>query len=201
MTFTASNALSGSAATTVTVGVVDRAPVVTAPGVESGTGATLITFTVSAADPDGDAIASLTAASSPATTGSTFTAGAGNTSGTFSWTPTSTQAGTYTVTFTASNALSGSAATTITVGNQNQNPVVTSPASQTTDEGVLLTFAVTATDADGDHVTLTMLAGLPTGSGFLDNGNKNGTFTWTPGFNQAGRHSGAVPGADGNGGA
>jgi PKD repeat protein len=199
VTFTATNALSGSAATVITFGG-DRAPVVTAPAAVSGNEGTLITFTVTAADPDGQAITFLTAASSPATTGSTFTAGAGNTSGTFSWTPNNTQAGTYTVTFTASNALSGSAQTTITVNNSGQNPTVTAPASQTTSEGVLLTFGVSATDADGDHVTLTMLAGSPTGASFVDNGNNTGTFSWTPGFNQAGSYSVTFRGSDGNGG-
>jgi PKD repeat protein len=86
------------------------------------------------------------------------------------------------------------------VGNQNQNPTVTAPASQTTDEGVLLSFGVTATDPDGDHVTLTMLAGSPTGSSFVDNGNNTGTFSWTPGFNQAGSYSATFRGTDGNGG-
>ena len=35
----------------------------------------------------------------------------------------------YTVTFTASNALSGSASTSITVGNVDRSPVVTAPAT------------------------------------------------------------------------
>src|SRR6185369_1189271 len=99
--------LSGSATTNITITNVDRAPVVTAPATQSAASNTLLTFTVTAADPDGDAIASLTAAPLPA--GATFTAGAGNTSGTFSWTPTNAQAGSYNVTFTASNALSGTA--------------------------------------------------------------------------------------------
>jgi PKD repeat protein len=86
------------------------------------------------------------------------------------------------------------------VNNQNQNPVVTAPASQATSEGVLLTFGVSATDADGDHVTLTMLAGSPTGSSFVDNGDNTGTFSWAPGFNQAGSYSVTFRGSDGNGG-
>jgi PKD repeat protein len=86
------------------------------------------------------------------------------------------------------------------VNNFNRNPTVTAPAGQTTDEGVLLTFGVSATDADGDHVTLTMLAGSPTGSSFVDNGNNTGTFSWTPGFNQAGSYSVTFRGSDGNGG-
>ena len=177
---------------------VDRAPVVTAPATASGAEGTLITFTVSAtADPDGDAIASLTAAPLPA--GATFTANASNTSGTFSWMTTLSDAGTYNVTFTASNALSGSATTAITVTGQNQDPTVTAPASASGDEGTLITFGVSATDPDGDHVTLTAL-GAPSGATFTDNGDNTGTFSWTPGFTQAGTYTVTFRGTDGNGG-
>jgi len=72
-----------------------------------------LTVDVTATDPDGDAITTLTASGVPV--GATFTPGIGNTSGTLTWTPTVTQAGSYTVTFTATNALSGSAITAITV--------------------------------------------------------------------------------------
>jgi hypothetical protein len=100
----------------VTSAGLNRAPTVTAPATQAGAEGAALSFTVSAADPDGDAISSLTSSSSPATMGSTFTANAAKTSGTFAWTPVAGSAGTYTVTFTASNSLSGSAATTITVG-------------------------------------------------------------------------------------
>ena len=181
-TFTASNALSGSATTAITVNNVDRAPVVAAPASQTVNEGALLSFTVTASDPDGDAIASLTAAPLPA--GATFTADAANTSGTFSWTPTAGQAGSYSVAFTASNALSGSATTAITVNHVNNCPVVTAPATASTDEGVLLMFNITATDADGEHVTLTA-TGLPTGATFTDNANNSGTFSWTPDFTAA----------------
>ncbi|HYJ34094.1 MAG TPA: putative Ig domain-containing protein [Candidatus Binatia bacterium] len=201
VTFTASNALSGSATTHLTISAqaADQAPVVTAPANESGTEGTLLTFTVTASDPDGDAITSLTA--SPLPSGATFTANASNTSGTFNWTPSSGQAGTYDVTFTASNALSGSATTHITISAQgaNQAPVVTAPATQTVNEGQLLTFTVTATDADGDHVTLTA-SNVPSGATFTDNGNNTGTFSWTPNSTQSGTYTVTFTGDDGHGG-
>ncbi|HEX7076787.1 MAG TPA: Ig-like domain-containing protein [Candidatus Eisenbacteria bacterium] len=196
-TFTASNALTGSATTDITVENVDRAPSVTAPATESVGDGSNLNFTVSASDPDGDAIASLTAAPLPGS--ATFTASGDNTSGTFDWTPGTADVGTHNVTFTASNALSGSATTMITVTGVNHDPIVTAPASETTDEGVLLAFGVSATDADGDHVTLTA-TGVPSGAGFTDNGDDTGSFSWTPGFTQAGSYSVTFHGSDGKGG-
>jgi PKD domain-containing protein/carbohydrate binding protein with CBM4/9 domain/putative Ig domain-containing protein len=95
----------------------DHAPVVTAPATASVYAGLRTTVTVMAADADGDAITSLTASRLPA--GATFTPNPGNTTGTLAWTPTLAQAGafvgTYSVTFTASNALSGSSSTLIAV--------------------------------------------------------------------------------------
>jgi PKD repeat protein len=190
VTFTASNALSGSATTAITVTNVDRAPVVTAPATASGAENTLITFTVSASDPDGDAITSLTAAPLPA--GATFTAGVGNTSGTFSWTPSFTQAGSYSVTFTATNALSGSATTAITVTNVDRAPVVTAPATASGQEGTLITFTVSAADPDGDAITSLTASGtaITAGGTFTANAtNTSGTFSWTPTLSQSGSYS------------
>lgn len=90
----------------------DRPPVVTAPAAATVGCGSQLTVDVSASDADGDAIASLTASVLPP--GATFTPGAGNTSGTLSWTPDNTQKGSFTVTFTAANQQSGSASTTIT---------------------------------------------------------------------------------------
>jgi PKD repeat protein len=198
VTFTALNALSGSATTVITVlGGCDRAPVVTAPLTASGTEGSLIAFTVTAFDPDGSSIVSLTATGLPA--GATFTANASNTSGTFSWTPTFTQDGTYSVTFTASNTLSGSATTNITVGHVDP-PVISAPATALGDEGTLITFTVTAFDPDGDALTLTAL-GLPLGAMFTVNASgTSGTFSWTPLFTQSGTYSVTFRANDGKGG-
>ncbi|HEX7077700.1 MAG TPA: Ig-like domain-containing protein, partial [Candidatus Eisenbacteria bacterium] len=198
-TFTASNALSGSATTNITVNNVDHAPTVSAPATATVNENALLTVNVTASDADGDAITSLTASGSAITAGATFAAGAGNTSGTLTWTPSFTQAGTYSATFTATNALSGSATTAITVNNSNRPPVVTAPPTAMTDEGVLLTFGVSATDPDGDHVTLSA-PGRPAGSSFTDNGDNTGTFSWTPTFADAGTYSVTFVGNDGNGG-
>ena len=73
-------------------------------------------------------------------------ANAANTSRTLSWTPAFGQAGSYGVTFTAANALTGSATTAITVTDLDRAPVVTAPATASGNEGTLITFTVSAAD-------------------------------------------------------
>jgi hypothetical protein len=125
----------------------DQAPVVTAPANASGNENAQLTVNVTAADPDGHAITSLTATNLPS--GATFTKNGSNTSGTLTWTPTYSQSGNYTVTFTASNALSGSASTQITIANVDRAPTVTAPANASGNENAQLTVNVTASDHEG----------------------------------------------------
>jgi flagellar hook assembly protein FlgD len=75
-----------------------------------------VTFTIAAADSDGDVITSLTMVKvkMPAGDNATFTPNATNTGGTFTWTNTTTT-GNYQVQFIARNALSGSATTSIQI--------------------------------------------------------------------------------------
>ncbi|HSQ60196.1 MAG TPA: Ig-like domain-containing protein, partial [Acidobacteriota bacterium] len=94
----------------------DRAPVVGAPAAVSGTEGNPLAVNVTASDPDGDAISSLTA--DPLVPGMTFAANGTNTAGTLSWTPSAGEAGTYFVVFTAANALTGSATTQINVAQE-----------------------------------------------------------------------------------
>lgn len=167
---------------------VDTAPIVTAPLNVNGTENAALSFTVTAYDADGDAITSLTA--SPLPTGATFTANAANTMGTFSWTPTGTQAGTYDVTFTATNDMTGSATTHITIAEQGSTdhpPVVCAPRCWTGRELSTLSFHVTASDADGNAITSLTASTLPTGATFTTNAaHTSGTFRWTPTITQSG---------------
>jgi len=73
----------------------------------------------------------------------------------------------------------------------NQLPVfaVISPVS--VQEGALVNFLVEATDADEDPITLE-IGELPQGATF-----ENGTFMWTPGFDQAGSYDIVVSANDG----
>ena len=188
VTFTASNALSGSSSTTITISNTNQPPVVMAPTTASGAEGSLLTVAVTASDPDGEAIASLAATGLPA--GASFTPGAGNTSGTLSWTPGFTQAGSYVVTFTASNAQSGSTSTTITIANTDRAPVVSAPSTASGTEGALLTLAVTAADPDADAIASLSATGLPAGASFTPGaGNNSGTLSWTPTAGQAGGYT------------
>src|SRR5205085_2628936 len=115
VTFTAANALSGAATTRITV---DRPPVVTAPDTIAVPQDQPLSFNITAADPDSQSITSLTANFTGLPTGhnATFVSNASHTGGTLTWTPTFEDGpGPYRVAFTASNALSGSAATAIVV--------------------------------------------------------------------------------------
>ncbi|MBI4833314.1 MAG: hypothetical protein HY811_00640 [Planctomycetes bacterium] len=101
--------------------VVDRPPVLTSPGNKSINEKQLLTFTLSANDPDGDPI-TYTMTATP--TGATLNLA----SGIFNWTPSGTQSGNYMVTFTAtSKTLSDSKAITITV-NEDPASLVTTAA-------------------------------------------------------------------------
>src|SRR5205814_1847520 len=160
--FTASNAQSGSSGTTITVANVDRPPAVTASASQTVAENVALSFTVTASDPDNQAITSLAASGLPP--GATFTPNGSNTSGTFNWTPGYTGApGPYNVTFTAQNALTGSASTAITVANADRAPVVSAPASRSVGVGAALSFTVTAADADGDGIASLAASGLPSG--------------------------------------
>lgn len=75
--------------------ITNRAPVFAPVGPQAVVEYDTLTFTVSASDPDADAIVSLTAAALPA--GADFDAA----TGTFSWRPDGTQAGVYAVSFSA----------------------------------------------------------------------------------------------------
>jgi PKD repeat protein len=166
----------------------DLRPVVTAPATASVSENSQLAVNVTASDPDGEAITSLTASGVPA--GAAFAAGPGNTAGTLTWTPSDSQAGSYTVTFTASNVLSGSASTVITVSNVDRAPVMTAPATASVDESQTLTENVAASDPDGDLISSLTASGLPTGAAFAaGSGNTTGTLTWTPGYSQAGSYT------------
>jgi hypothetical protein len=168
---------------------VDHSPAVTAPALVTGAEGSAIAFSVSAADLDGDAITSLAAA--PLPTGAGFTANASNTSGSFAWTPDFTQAGSYSVVFTAQNALTGTAATSIEVSGTDRPPVVDTPASVAGEERGRVTFTASASDPDGDALTSLAadLSVLPANHGATFTpaaGNATGVFDWSPSQGAAG---------------
>ncbi len=144
---------------------------------------------------DAESIPTLTTSALPA--GATFIDNL-NGSGTFDWTPTFSQSGSYNVTFYATDdsLAVDSEIVTITVNNVNQAPILAAIGAKTIDENVNLNFGVSATDPDGTIPTLTTSA-LPTGAIFTDNTNGTGTFNWTPGFDQSGLYNVTFYSSDG----
>jgi hypothetical protein len=84
-------------------------------------------------------------------------------------------------------------------GPTNRAPVLSAPASETVEVGSTLTFSVTATDPDGDHVDL-FGSSVPPGAGFIDSGDNSGIFSWTPIAGQAGSYIASFSGLDNRGG-
>ena len=169
----------------VTIAILDqnRAPVLNSIGSKTVSEGQTLSFTASATDPDGDALA-LIAYSLP--TGAAFKAGV------FSWTPGYDQNGTYQVTIAASDGiLSDSETITLTVNNTNRAPVLNSIGSKTVSEGQTLSFTTSATDPDGDAFALIAYS-LPTGAVF-----KAGIFSWTPGYDQSGTYQVTIAASDG----
>jgi len=149
---------SGQTATedfTITVAASDsnQPPRVTAPGVETVAEGSLLSFTVTAADADADAITALNVVNAPS--GATFTPNGTFTSGTFTWTPDFDQAGEYDVIFVASNAQVDSVTTHISVANTDRPVTLQAMPDLTLAEGDSATVNVVATDLDADPMTVT----------------------------------------------
>jgi len=163
-----------SEAVTISVNNVNRAPALASIGNRSVAENSLLSFSLSASDPDGDTLI-YSAVGLP--TGATFSGEE------FGWTPTYEQMGSYAVTFAASDgAIQDSETITISVRNVNRPPVLDTIANQAAARGKLLTFGIRGTDPDGDALTYSA-TGLPTGATF--NGQ---TFSWTPTASQTGTH-------------
>jgi hypothetical protein len=138
------------------------------------------TFTATATDPDLPA-QTLTFSLVGAPAGAAI----GPSTGVFTWTPTEAQGpGTYPFTVRVSDGGANTdAGITIAVTEVNSPPVLTVPGQQTVDEGNLLSFTVSASDADqpaNPAVTLSA-SNLPLGATF-----NSGTFSWRPTSAQGG---------------
>jgi len=122
------------------------------------------------------------------------------------WTPGHTQAGDYSITFTATDDGDGTGAPTsdsvtvdITVRDANGAPVVADIDNQSLAVNTVLNVPVTATDGDGTIPVLT-IAGLPAFATFTDNGNGTGTIGAAPGLSDRGDYMITVTATDdGNG--
>jgi hypothetical protein len=175
-------------------------PVVIAPMTATGAAGQNLNLLVTASDPDGDPVDLFGSALPP---GASFLDNGDNT-GLFSWTPMPGQEGDYVASFSGldNRGGSGAASTQISVAGDpggNLPPAVIAPAAEEIDEGVTLSFVVTATDPDGDPIALTADK-MPMGAIFTDQDDDSGIFTWTPGPEQSGTYEVAFNGNDGRGG-
>ncbi len=147
----------------------DRAPVLSAIGNKSVNESQLLTFNISATDPDGD---SLTYSASNLPSGASFNA----TTQTFSWTPSYTQAGNYTgVHFEVTDGnLTASENITITVINVNRPPVANNQTGLSVGACKTLTVTLNGTDPDGDPLTY-KISTLPAHGDLYDGTGTGGT--------------------------
>ena len=140
-------------------------PVLTVPGSQTVNEGASLVFTVSATDADGQPLV-LRASGVPA--GATFRDFHDNT-GSFSWTPSFTQAGTYGVTFIADDTFGGADAkgVAIYVVNVNQAPVLDPIGDRLVERGTSMNIFITGFDPDGDPVRFSQ-TGLPAWGSFTD---------------------------------
>ncbi len=177
----------------VTVIEVNVAPVLAAIPAQIVNEGTLLTFTATATDADLPAN-TLTYSLISAPTGAAIV----GSTGVFTWTPTEAQgAGSYTFTVRVSDgALTHDRLVLVTVNEVNVAPVLAAIAAQTVDAGALLTFAVSATDADRPANTLGYsLIGAPAGAAI---NSSTGSFTWTPSGAQVGGYTLTIQVSDGS---
>jgi hypothetical protein len=112
----------------------------------------------------------------------------------FSWTPSYTQAGQYTVTFQLSEGQQTSShPVRLEVQNMNRPPVVKVEGHTRVDAEHLLEFRVSGSDPDGEAVTLSV-GELPHGARF---DAATGTFSWKPHDSDVGYYDVVFTGSDG----
>jgi hypothetical protein len=139
----------------------------------------VLTITVSATDSDGKPI-TYSASGEPFDLGATFSGQ------TFRWDTSDAQAGTYAVTFVASNGEKQDRETIgISVLGENHVPVLSSVGNKSTTEGVRLGFSLSGSDPDGDALEY-LADGLPSGATLS---STTGAFSWTPAGGQAGSYA------------
>ena len=139
-----------------------------------------LSFTIHATDPESQPL--VYSAVAPLPTGASFNASTQE----FTWTPTLEQAGTYNVTFIASDGTNSAQITvTIEVTESNTAPKINAIPSKTVSEGETVSFFIEATDDENDPLHYSSST-LPTGAIF---DTTTHFFFWTPGFDQQGNYS------------
>ncbi len=108
--------------------------------------------------------------------------------GSFAWTPNFLQAGNhkFDVKVTDSGELFTAQSIEIVVQNINRSPVINPIEDKTANENSALAFSITGSDEDTDNELKYSLSDIPDGAEFDE---KSGSFSWTPGFEQAGDYN------------
>ncbi len=173
---------SDPATVSITVRIPNRPPTITVPGTQSTTENKNVSFVVSATDPDAGQTVNITASGLPS--GATFLSAVGAVGRVFNWTPSFTQSGSYTVSFTATDSGSPAESVTRTVQiNVSDVPVLVVPGSQRVTQGSVLTFTVTASAAAaGIPLTISALS-LPSGATISTATGSTVQFRWPTSFN------------------
>ncbi len=123
------------------------------------------------------------------------------------WTPTFAQAGSYLVTFTATDdgngtsvPASASHSVTLVVSNVNRSPKLTALSNKSLERNTVLDIPLMATDPDGNPIILTA-TGVPSFATFNQNNDGTGSFHFAPDVGDRGDYAitvRAVDNGDGN---
>jgi len=180
VTFTATDPFGMSDTKTITISVANRPPVLAAIPTTTVSVGTTLTLALAGSDPDGDTV---TYSASGLPSGATLNAA----TGVFTWTPTSSQIRTWTVTFTVRDpaGLSARRTATIIVTAANRPPTLVDPPDRTVEAGAPVSFTLSASDPDNDTLTYSA-TGLPSGATL---NAATGAFAWTPTAAQLGTHT------------
>ena len=170
--------LSDSETITISVGDINRAPILNPIGDKSINEEGWLIFIVTATDPDND---SLTYSADNLPNSATFDTG----TQIFNWLPDYSDSGQHEVTFTVTDGvISDSETITITVGDVNRAPILNPIGDRTVDVDGSLSFTVSATDPDNDGMSYSA-DNLPNGAS-LD--SVTGQFNWSPNYGDSGEY-------------
>ena len=179
----------------LTVNSVPVAPTLAAPSRLAATQGKTLTFTVTSSDPDGTPTLSVRGALAA---GTAFVDN-GDGTGAFTYTPPAS-ASSLDVTFVATlGALTASASTHVDIYPPvNLPPALGVTGATTVAEGATLTLSLTATDAEGEALSL-FVKNAPANAALQDLGGGVGTFTFAAAHGQAGTYTVTFVAADPSG--
>src|SRR5437870_796951 len=197
--------LSDGKSFTITVNNVNQNPVLAQPANMTVNEGATANQTLTATDADGQALTFTKAAGPTYATVTTTTPGTGTGTGNLALAPGFSDSGTATVSISVSDGAGGtdSKSLTVTVNNVNQAPVLAQPANMTVNEGATADQTLSATDADGQALTFSLVSG-PTYATVTTTtpgtGTGTGNLDLAPGFTDAGTATASVSVSDGAGG-